>query len=382
MFRIKIEISGHTTKYFLKKLIKLKIKLYDIKYQKNKLIIIVDKDDLDRIYKVKGRLKIKILNRYGYSKLSYLIYKYRFLILCFILSLFLLLTLSRIIFSVEIICRDDELKEIVRSDLENFGIKKYHFIKSYKRKEEIKKKILESEKESIEYIEIDRIGTKYKVLIDEKKINKEKEDNTPRNIVAKKSAMILKIEAEEGEVKKKIYDYVEKGDIIISGTIMNKTREVKKVKAKGKILGEIWYKVEVEIPIKYKEEELTGSKKKVLTLMFLNKEYSLELKKYKNYSFNETKLFSNPLLPIRLSILDKKESIVTIHNYNINNVDKKAISLAKEKLGNIEIIYEKVLKKKLKRSTIVVDIFFKAKEDITDYETITNLELREDVENE
>ena len=382
MFRIKLEISGHTTKYFLKKLIKLKIKLYDIKYQKNKLIIIVDKSDIDKIYGIKGRLKIRVLNRYGYSKLSYLIYKYRLLLFFFILSLFLLLTLSRIIFSVEIICDNDELKEIVRSDLEHFGIKKYHFVKSYSKKEEIKKKILESEKTNIEYIEIDRIGTKYKVLIDEKKMNKEKPDNTPRNIIAKTSAMILKIEAEEGEVKKKIYDYVEKGDIIISGTIMNKTREVKKVKAKGKILGEIWYNVEVEIPIKYKEETLTGSKKKVLTLMFLNKEYSLELKKYKNYSFNETKLFSNNILPIRLSILDKKESIVTINNYNINNVDKKAIELAKEKLKNKEIIYEKVLKKKLKRSTIVVDIFFKTKEDITDYEVITNLELREDVENE
>ena len=382
MFRIKLEISGHTTKYFLKKLIKLKIKLYDIKYQKNKLIIIVDKSDIDKIYGIKGRLKIRVLNRYGYSKLSYLIYKYRLLLFFFILSLFLLLTLSRIIFSVEIICDNDELKEIVRSDLEHFGIKKYHFVKSYSKKEEIKKKILENEKTSIEYIEIDRIGTKYKILIDEKKMNKEKPDNTPRNIIAKTSAMILKIEAEEGEVKKKIYDYVEKGDIIISGTIMNKTREVKKVKAKGKILGEIWYNVEVEIPIKYKEETLTGSKKKVLTLMFLNKEYSLELKKYKNYSFNETKLFSNNILPIRLSILDKKESIVTINNYNINNVDKKAIEIAKEKLKNKEIIYEKVLKKKLKRSTIVVDIFFKAKEDITDYETITNLELREDVENE
>ena len=382
MFRIKLEISGHTTKYFLKKLIKLKIKLYDIKYQKNKLIIIVDKSDIDKIYGIKGRLKIRVLNRYGYSKLSYLIYKYRLLLFFFILSLFLLLTLSRIIFSVEIICDNDELKEIVRSDLEHFGIKKYHFVKSYSKKEEIKKKILENEKTSIEYIEIDRIGTKYKILIDEKKMNKEKPDNTPRNIIAKTSAMILKIEAEEGEVKKKIYDYVEKGDIIISGTIMNKTREVKKVKAKGKILGEIWYNVEVEIPIKYKEETLTGSKKKVLTLMFLNKEYSLELKKYKNYSFNETKLFSNNILPIRLSILDKKESIVTINNYNINNVDKKAIEIAKEKLKNKEIIYEKVLKKKLKRSTIVVDIFFKTKEDITDYEVITNLELREDVENE
>ena len=379
MDKYKLQVTGYNTKYFLNTLISKKIKLYRIKQSKNTLIITVDRSDYLKILDIKTTCKIKILNRFGIVKYKYLIYKYRYSLLFFILSIFLLVFLSNIIFSIEVIHSKDSIRQLLYDDLEMFGLKRYGFVISYNKKENIKRKIEEKEKDKIEWMEIDRVGTKYIINVEEKKIKKEVKDDKPRNIVAKKSSMILSIESDNGEIVKKKYDYVLKGDIIISGTIMNKDREVKKIKANGKVYGEVWYKASVSIPTNYKEIKLTGNKKKVLSLFFLDKEYSLELRKYRNYSFNEIKLFYNNILPIKLVILDKKEEKVTTKKYNINNIDKKAFSLVDAKFKNKEILSQKVLKKTLNKSTIVVDIFLKVKEDITDYEEITDLELKEDI---
>lgn len=382
MNRYKLEIKGYSTKYFLKNLIKNKIKLYHIEEEKNKLIIIVEKEDYQKIKKLKTSCKIKILNRFGLEKCKYLIYKYRYLLLFFLLGLILLIFLSNVIFKIEVIHPKEEIRDLVYNDLKKYGLEKYHLVLSYKEKEKIKKKILEDEKERLEWLEIDRIGTKYIVNVEERKKRTEISDQSPRNIVARCDAMILEINASEGEIVKKKYDYVKKGDIIVSGTIKNKETEVKKIKAAATVLGEVWYKVKVEVPINYYEETETGNKKKVLTLKFLTKSLSLDFKKYQNYSFEELKIFENQILPIRLVIENKKEKIVKKSKFNINNVDKKAIEIAKSKFKEKDILQEKVLKKTLKDSKIIVDIFLKVKEDITAYQKITDLSLKEDSENE
>jgi len=140
-------------------------------------------------------------------------------------------------------------------------------------------------------LEIDRVGTKYVVNVEERKKKKVDTDTSPRDIVAKKDCMILSINAQNGEVVKKKYDYVKKGDVIVSGTIKNKEDEVSKIKAQGQVFGEVWYKVTTEIPVHYYEENPTGKKKRVLTLKVLDKKISLELKRYQNYSFREVRKF-------------------------------------------------------------------------------------------
>lgn len=382
MNRYQLQVTGYSLKYFLGNLIKQKIKLYSIEEHKNKIIIVVDYEDYQKIKKMKTSCKIKILNRYGTGKVKYLVYKYRYLLLFFLLGLFFLLFLSRIIFSVEIVHPKEDIRDLISYDLENYGISKYHFVLSYQQKEEIKKKILSKEKDKIEWLEIDRIGTKYIVHVEERKKKVEEEDPSPRDIIAKKDAMILQIEASNGEVLKKKYDYVKKGDIIVSGTIMNKTREVSKIKAEATVFGEVWYQVRVEVPTHYYEEYSTGKKKRVLSLKFLGHDLSLEVKKYQNYSFQDTILFQNQLLPIRLVIEEKSETIVKQSEYNIQNVDQKALEIAASKFNEKDILLEKVLKKTMNNSTIIVDIFVKVKEDITDYQKITDLSLREDVSNE
>lgn len=114
-----------------------------------------------------------------------------------------LFALSHLTFEVDVIHSNHEIREIIYQDLKELGIEKFHFKVNYERKEEIVEKILEKETERIEWLEIEEIGTKYLVHVEERKKNKEEEECSPRSIVAKKDAMILDIQAEEGEVVKR-----------------------------------------------------------------------------------------------------------------------------------------------------------------------------------
>ena len=54
------------------------------------------------------------------------------------------------------------------------------------------------------------------------------------------------------EILKKINDYVNKGDVIISGLIMKKDEIKDFVEAHGSVYGETWYNVKVILPRTYK----------------------------------------------------------------------------------------------------------------------------------
>lgn len=326
---------------------------------------------------MKTSYNIKIVNRFGVAKLRYLLLKYKYILFFLFLTLGLMIILSHFIFFIDVIHSKEEMRELVENDLKEFGISKYKFRVSYAKKEEIRNKILEKEKDKIEWLEIDRIGTRYIVNVEERLIKDNKVDNEVRDIVAKKDAMILNIEAETGEIVRKKYEYVRKGDTIVSGTIKNKEDEVSKVKAEGKVYGEVWYSVTVELPKKYYEEKKTGKTSKALTLRIANKKISVPFSKdNRSYISEDSPILENNLIPIKLVLETKHEIEIIDKEYNMDNSSSEAIKLATKKLEDrldeqSMILSKKVLKKALKNSKIIVEIFFKVRENITDYKKIS-----------
>ena len=375
--RYRIKITGKDPKYFLRHLIVKKIKLYNIIEDHDGISLTVDEVDYAKILKMKTSYNIKIINRFGVAKLRYLLLKYKYILSFLFLTLGLMIILSHFIFFIDVIHSKEEIRELVENDLKEFGISKYRFRVSYAKKEEIRNKILEKEKDKIEWLEIDRIGTRYIVNVEERLIKDNKVDNEVRDIVAKKDAMILNIEAETGEIVRKKYEYVRKGDTIVSGTIKNKENEVSKVKAEGKVYGEVWYSVTVELPKKYYEEKKTGKTSKALTLRIANKKISVPFSKdNKSYISEDSPILENNLIPIKLVLETKHEIEIIDKEYNMDNSSSEAIKLATKKLEDhldeqSMILSKKVLKKTLKNSKIIVEIFFKVRENITDYKKIS-----------
>ncbi|MFR7674565.1 MAG: sporulation protein YqfD [Clostridia bacterium] len=375
--KYRIKITGKDPKYFLRHLIVKKIKLYNIIEDHDGISLTVDEVDYAKILKMKTSYNIKIVNRFGVAKLRYLLLKYKYILFFLFLTLGLMIILSHFIFFIDVIHSKEEMRELVENDLKEFGISKYKFRVSYAKKEEIRNKILEKEKDKIEWLEIDRIGTRYIVNVEERLIKDNKVDNEVRDIVAKKDAMILNIEAETGEIVRKKYEYVRKGDTIVSGTIKNKEDEVSKVKAEGKVYGEVWYSVTVELPKKYYEEKKTGKTSKALTLRIANKKISVPFSKdNRSYISEDSPILENNLIPIKLVLETKHEIEIIDKEYNMDNSSSEAIKLATKKLEDrldeqSMILSKKVLKKALKNSKIIVEIFFKVRENITDYKKIS-----------
>lgn len=376
--RIKIKISGKNPSYFLKELILMKIKLYKIDSNKD-LIVIVDYEDYLKIKDIKTTYKIKVLRRYGICKYKYLLKKYFSFIITILLGLLFIIILSNIIFKVEVITPNKELLKTIKKDLENEGIKKFKLKKSYNTIQKIKEKILEQEKDKLEWLEIEEHGVKYKVVLEERKKNIEKKECLPRHIISTKTAIIHSISASTGEITVKKNDFVNKGDILISGFIHNKEEIMSKVCARGKVYGETWYKVKVLHPKTTTIKTTTKNKRLGFSLHIFN--YNIELfNKYKQYKNKKISLVKSNLLPINISItLYQKLKISQKENTKktiISNSLKKAELEIKKKLQPDEsIISKKVLKILKKNSKIEVEVFFKIKENITTYFDISNIDI-------
>lgn len=384
--RYRILIRGKSPKYFLALLLQKKVAIYSVLEKNDEIIVVVDYKGYQEILNTKTSYSITILNRFGFAKVQYLFHKYFIFLLGIIFFIAIVSFLSHVIFKVEVIHSNEEIRNILYQDLEELGISKFKFRVSYDEKEKIVEKILKKETEKIEWLEIEEAGTKYIVRVEERKKNKKEVIKTPQNIVAKKDAMILEIVAEEGEVKRKKLDYVKKGDVIISGLIYNKEDIVSKRCARGKVFGEVWYRVTVEIPKHYHEEKITGKKKKKLEIKFLDKTIHL-FSHFDTYQKKSISLLSSRILPIKLLFSTYLETEVVDLDYSLDTVNDKAYNLAEEKLlhklsKEDKILSKKILKKYEKNSKIIVEVFFKVKEDITDVVSIEDIDINKENEKE
>ena len=279
------------------------------------------------------------------------------------------------ILKIEIIHSNKDIRNILKTELKKEGIKKYALKKEYKEINIIKQKILNKYKNKIEWLEIENNGTKITVRVEERKIPDKKEEETPRNIIAKKKGVIKKVIAKKGDIVKDMDDYVEKGELIITGDLFFNNESKGKVRADGEVYAEIWYITKIKYPLVIEKEKLTGKKQKIYTISFLNKEFELTLNKYKTKKTKEKILLKHNLLPLHFSRETQKEtnkiSEILTYDEALEKAKEASINYIKNKLNKKEyIIRSNYLKSNLNNSTIEVEMFFAVYEDITDYEEI------------
>ena len=377
-----LKITGKRIDTFLMLLVRFNINFKVLKRGKDYIIIEVLEEDYNNLLKINTTYNIEILRRKGLINVTHFLKTRKtFVIIGFLGFLFFNL-LTNIVFEIKVIDTDSDIRDIILTDLKEYGLKKYGFKISYKEKEKIESKILDKEKDLIEWIEIEEKGISYEVkLIKRVKNNIEKQDE-PRGIVASKSGLITKIIADSGEVVTKKNAYVKQGDVLISGLIRNNGNIVSKVRASGKVYAEVWYKVSLNLPLKYHEELTTGKNKTVFEISFLTNDFSFTTSSYKHYKTTKKVLYRHPLLPFSIN-LTKKEEVKTkdidfSENYE-KNIRPLAISKLKNKLGeDISILYEKVLKKEENTDRIDIEIFFKVEEDITSYQSLKDFNIEEE----
>lgn len=367
-----VRIKGHDIKSFIRNLHKKRINLNELKIYEKEFYAKLNQKDIDKLMEIKTSYEIEVIKKYGVVHYKEVIKNNIIFLISVFLSIVILLILENMIFEVEIVTNDSKIRKILNEELEKYDIEKYKLVKSYNTIQEIKSKIIENNKDNIEYIEIERIGTKYVIRVEKRIINNLTKENKTRHVVASKNGIIKKIEADKGEILTKVNDYVAKGDILISGEIHKGEDVLDNTSADGKIYAEVWYKVKVTIPIKYYEEKKTGKSENIISINILDYNLNLfEKEKYKDKKEKEIILFSDFFNLFKISYKNLEELEVN-DSINLITSENIAVKYAREKiisqLSDEEyIISQKKLKTTLNDSTIKVEVFFKVYENITDY---------------
>lgn len=386
MNKYDIRITGKDVKRFIRNLYSQGIEFFYLEYGPRTVLIRVGEADYHKIKEIKTIYEVELIRVHGLIRVRNFFKQYRLFFGCLAIGLGLIYFLSHVIFQVNVVHNKEEIRNLILEELKLQGITKYRFVKSFSEQEKIVEDIIKKYRDQIEWMEIERIGVTYVVKVEERKIKEYESDDTPRDLVAKKEGRIVSVEAKTGSVLVTPGTYVKKGDVLVSGEIKNKDTVMAKVHADGRVFAEVWYDVTVELPYHYSEEVKTGNKKKALSLHWFQNDWNLfDFSPYEEKNEQELFAIKNPILPFSLSWNLEEEIIKKDTVYSKEQALLEASRIANEKLrqkiGEEDtILYEKSLKITEEDSKIVIVIFFKVKEDITDYQPIKEEPLQESEE--
>lgn len=385
---IKIRITGSNINNYIKRVIKKKvhiIRLIPISYKEVHVILSVL--EYKKLLELKSIYDISIMENLGSKYFEENTKKNAFLLGFMVFGLVLIMVLSRVVFSIDIIHQDINIRDLLKNELKKYGIVRYSFKKGYEELEEIETKILEDNKGLLEWIEISSYGTKYIVRIEERKLNEEEEFFQYQSIISKKDAVLTRVEAIRGEKVKQVNEYVKAGDVVISGYITRPDNTKIATKAEGSIYGEVWYEVDVDYPIVYQETNLTGKSKTVYALYFF--EYRLGLfdfDKYRSFEAKRRVLVRDNFLDIRFVKEEQFEVVVKDEVYTEDVAKIKAIDYIKSKLMSdnrdiVEIRDIKILQTDSDEDSINFKLFVRAIEDVGEVVTIDGVEVHDENSN-
>ncbi|MBQ6135484.1 MAG: sporulation protein YqfD [Bacilli bacterium] len=376
---LKIQVKGEMANSFFYELVRRRIPIFFFEKRRNEILFTIHFCDYSKVQEIPTTCEVRVLKRYGICWYRYLLFQYWYFFLFVLCGVFCDFFFSHFIFQVEVIHPNQTLVSIVEKDLKELGIHRYAWKVDYESREKIKEKLLEREKDSLEWLEIEEIGTKYKITLEERKKNSEDEFCYPRHLVAKKNAILLEIDASSGEIVAKKNDYVEKGDIIVSGFIHNKEKIVSKRCATGRVYGETWYRVKVVSDSFMVEKNLSKDIQRGFFIQFFHWFFGYQTK-FITFQEKEYNIIEGRIVPIRLGFV--KYQRVVQREYSQEEVIQRAVEKAYQAViqklqEEEEILSKKVLKIETKDSKIEVEVFFKVKEDITDYFDISNVPIEE-----
>ncbi len=363
--------TNHPNRILLK-LYKNKINIYDILKKKDELYIKVLQNDYERIKKQIVTTKFYYVSDTGFFKFKKNLTPLKIMAILFFL--FFINFFSQVIVKVEVVHSNKEIRELVGKALESENIRVWSLKKDYDTLQKSKQKILDMYKDKLEWIEIENIGMKYVVRIEERIINQFKDEKKYCHIIANKSGIIESITSTKGEILVHEGQYVTEKDILISGEIKFNEEVKQNVCAEGKVYAEVWYETHVSLPIRYETKIRTGKKRLNFSVENETGKYKILKSRLKNYETESKLLFH--FFNFNFYLDTEYEINKTENNYTLETGTNKAIELADQKiqtkfLEKEQIKMRKVLKNTINDSTIDVDLFYSVIENIGKMEKYT-----------
>ncbi|MBA4535872.1 sporulation protein YqfD [Bacillus aquiflavi] len=326
-----------------------------------------------RVLSRKSGCKIAFIKRDGLPFLLNKFKKNSGIVAGIVVFLGVIMFLSNMVWGIQIDGANPATEYKIRKQLDEIGVKVGTLQFFVDDVDTIQKK-LSDHIEEITWIGVELQGTNYHFQVVEKEEPEEQKYISPRNLVAKKKAVIVDLFVEEGKPQVGVNDFVEKGQLLVSGMI-GKEGEEKAVPAKGKIFGETWYKSHVTLPLKANFQVFNGNEKQKhmikigkITIPFWGfgkhkfAQFEVEEKEHK-VNFLKWKL---PISYIKKTYREK-EKVTRI--YSNEEAIKMAKEMARKDLKNqldedAEIKGEKVLHQAIENGKVNLSIHFQIIENI------------------
>jgi similar to stage IV sporulation protein len=377
-----IKIKGKRIERFINRAIQKRMVIWNIVRQdelQGKMLI-----RLEDFFRIKPLLKetncrVEILSKHGFPFFLRKV-KYRYAFFAgFFLFISMLFVLSHMIWSVEVIGTEKISKNDVLTVAQQVGVEQGKFSFFLDDPDKISAKLL-AKIPNASWVGFQMVGTKAQIRIVEKVIPEKKEISAPRNIVAKKSAVVQKIFATKGKVMVKPNDFVRKGDVLVSGLI-GKEDQPQQVAADGKIEGEVWYETEVTVPLQHGQAVFTGASQQNYYLVVGShqiKVWGFGHEPFKHYEKSDDKQvyhFKSLGLSLGWDIEDEQETKIN----QVKIAPTEAIAIAKEsakqdimaKIGkNGYIKEEKVLHQQKENDKVYIKMHIITIEDIAEKQPI------------
>ena len=332
-------IESNCDNYYrlISKIESLSIKIYEVKYIDKRLYLKVTKKDYEKINKYIISYKFKIIRNTGINKFLDYIKKEKIFIISLLIGLIFFVCLKNMIFKINIIHENSSIRELIKDELDENGIKILRFKKSYKKLDEIRQKILDKHPDKLDWMEFEVKGMVINVKIEERIITDIKKDDRICDIVAKKNGVINEIKIEQGEGLVNINDYVKEGDVLIRGSVKYNEEDKRYTCASGEIYATTWYTGSISIPFKYYEYEKQNDKRYNIVWEYNDNKHEIFRNRLENYESNYKTLLK--IFDFNLYI-DKQVSVKKIEK---EYSEEEALEIGINKV--IETIEKKLTKK-------------------------------------
>jgi len=266
-----IRVEGLTLEKFINMCTVRNIYLWDVKRIGNTTLEaklgVRGFKDLRKIVKKLG-CKVSIYQKHGCPFWVHRLKKRKMLLTGAFFCFLLLIFASTFIFSIEVTGNEDVKKAEIVAKLNALGLKpgtNRYFVNLRKLENQL---LLDINR--LAWVGIELKGVKAKIEVVEKMIPPDTiNKNTPCNIVAKKSGVIEKIIARNGDAVVEKGDIVKKGDILISGIVqLEPTEENILVHSHGEVYAKTYYEATKNRDLTEIKKKKTGQKviKRILNL--------------------------------------------------------------------------------------------------------------------
>ena len=377
-----IKVDGFFTERFINLCISDGILLWDIKRAgEERLYAKICPSDYKKVRKAarKTKSRVSIVKKSG---LPFILFRYRkrkfALVGIFIFCLMLLFYNSHIM-GISIEGNERLETEKVIESLKDYGIYRLAPIRDVNNKL-VQNKMM-TKHEEIAWIGINIRGSRVYIEIKERLDTKMDENSDiPCDIVAKKSGIIDELDIREGQNMVKPKEFVQKGDLLVSGAIDSNVQGIRYVRS----YGEVYAFTEEEKSKEYKMERIektaTGKTKKKFSLVNGEREIKFYIKDepgYKNYEKKETKkgLFFGMVLKTEIYSEQEVKKVKRSEKETFDFGKGELVEELKKELSdsaeikNISAKYEKK-----DNETLIVDVKFELRENIAEERPIDKIE--------